>query len=120
MKIEIAKKDLMNLIGKTQNIVEKRNTMPVLVNILLEAEGSTLKVFATDLEVSLTDSITAKVSQPGKVAVSAKSLFEIAKELSDGPIQLVKKENNWLEIKQGKYLSKIVGINSCFAANFLL
>jgi DNA polymerase-3 subunit beta len=112
MKIEIAKKDLMNLIGKTQNIVEKRNTMPVLVNILLEAEGTTLKVFATDLEVSLTDSIKAKVTQAGKVAVSAKSLFEIAKELSDDTIQLVKKENNWLEIKQGKYLSKIVGISA--------
>jgi DNA polymerase III subunit beta len=112
MKIEIAKKDLMNLIGKTQNIVEKRNTMPVLVNILLEAEGNSLKVFATDLEVSLTDSIKAKVTQPGKVAVSAKSLFEIAKELSDENIQLVKKENNWLEIKQGKYLSKIVGISA--------
>lgn len=112
MKIEIEKKELMNLIGKTQNIVEKRNTMPVLVNVLLEAEGESLRVFATDLEVSLTDSVKAKVSQPGKVAVSAKSLFDIAKELSEGIIQLVKKENNWLEIKQGKYLSKIVGISA--------
>lgn len=112
MKIEIEKKELMNLIGKTQNIVEKRNTMPVLVNVLLEADGESLRVFATDLEVSLTDSVKAKVSQPGKVAVSAKSLFDIAKELSEGIIQLVKKENNWLEIKQGKYLSKIVGISA--------
>ncbi|PIS09950.1 MAG: DNA polymerase III subunit beta [Bdellovibrio sp. CG10_big_fil_rev_8_21_14_0_10_47_8] len=112
MKLEIDKKDLMNLIGKTQNIVEKRNTMPVLVNVLLEADEGVLRVFATDLEVSLTDSVKAKVIQPGKVAVSAKSLFEIAKELSDGTIQLHKKENNWLEIKQGKYLSKIVGISA--------
>ena len=112
MKIEIEKKDLISLVGRTQNIVEKRNTMPVLVNILLEAEKESLHVFATDLEVSLTDSIKAKVTQPGKVAVSAKSLFEITKELSEGPIQLVRKENNWLEIKQGKYLSKIVGISA--------
>lgn len=112
MKIEIEKKELMGLIGKTQNIVEKRNTMPVLVNVLLEAENNQLKVFATDLEVSLTDSVNVKVSQPGKVAVSAKSLFEIAKELSEGVIQLHKKENNWLEIKQGKYTSKIVGISA--------
>ena len=112
MKLEIEKKELMNLIGKTQNIVEKRNTMPVLVNVLLDASTEGLKVFATDLEVSLTDTVKAKVSQPGKVAVSAKSLFEIAKELSEGIIQLHKKDNNWLEIKQGKYLSKIVGISA--------
>jgi DNA polymerase-3 subunit beta len=112
MKIEIEKKELMNLIGKTQNIVEKRNTMPVLMNVLLEADQNSLRVYATDLEVSLTDAVKAKVSQPGKVAVSAKSLFEIAKELSEGLIQLHRKDNNWLEIKQGKYLSKIVGISA--------
>lgn len=112
MKIEIEKKDLMNLIGKTQNIVEKRNSMPVLVNVLLDAHENRLQVFATDLEVSLTDMVACKVNQPGKVAVSAKSLFEIAKELSEGTIQLNKKENNWLEIKQGKYSSKIVGISA--------
>ncbi|WP_413289486.1 DNA polymerase III subunit beta [Bdellovibrio sp. HCB337] len=112
MKFEIDKRDLLSLIGKTQNIVEKRNTMPILVNILLEADNDALKVFATDLEVSLTDQVKIKVVQPGKVAVSAKSLFDIAKELSEGTIQLIKKENNWLEIKQGKYTSKIVGISA--------
>lgn len=112
MKLEIDKRDLLSLIGKTQNIVEKRNTMPILINVLLEADTETLKVFATDLEVSLTDQVSVKVQQAGKVAVSAKSLFEIAKELSEGPITLIKKENNWLEIKQGKYTSKIVGISA--------
>ncbi len=112
MKIEILKKDLMSLIGKTQNIVEKRNTMAVLMNVLLDAENDYLKVFATDLEVSLTDNVAVKIIQTGKVAVSAKNFFEIIKELSEGPIQLYKKENNWLEIKQGKYLSKIVGISA--------
>lgn len=112
MKIEIDKKDLLSLIGKTLNIVEKRNTMPILVNVLLEAGDNSLKVFATDLEVSLTDTVRAQVTQAGKVAVSAKNLFDIAKELSEGPIQLIKKENNWLEIKQGKYNGKIIGISS--------
>lgn len=112
MKLEIEKKDLIALIGKTQNIVEKRNTMPVLVNVLLEAADGILRVYATDLEVSLTDAVKTKVIEPGKVAVSAKNLFEVAKELAEGSIQLIKKENNWLEIKQGKYLSKIVGISA--------
>src|SRR5688572_6659232 len=112
MKLEIDKKDLMGLIGKTQNIVEKRNTLPILVNVLLEADKNEMKVFATDMEVSLTDTVKCKVSQAGKVAVSAKSLFDITKELAEGNIQLIKKENNWLEIRQGKYLSKIVGVSA--------
>ncbi|MFN7905040.1 MAG: DNA polymerase III subunit beta [Pseudobdellovibrionaceae bacterium] len=112
MKIKIEKKDLQNILSKTQNIVEKRNTMPVLINVLLEASENTLRVFATDLEVSLTDSIPCEVIESGKVAVNAKNLFEIIKELFEGPIQLHKRENNWLDIKQGKYNSKIVGISS--------
>ncbi len=112
MKLEIEKKDLLSLIGKTQNIVEKRNTMPILVNVLLEASGDQLKVFATDLEVSLTDEVSAKISQEGKIAVSAKKLFEITKELADGKLRLVKKENNWLNIEQGKYRGHLVGVNA--------
>ena len=110
MKIEIQKKDLLSLLSKTLNIVEKRNTMPILVNVLLEASDSSLKAYATDLEVSLTDYSPAIIKETGKVAVSAKSLFDITKELFEGPLQLIKKDNNWLEIKQGKFLSKIVGV----------
>lgn len=112
MKLEIEKKELLNLIGKTQNIVEKKNTMPILVNILLEATNGKLRVFATDLEVSLTDEVEVKIQEEGKVAISAKNLYDIAKELSESTITLIKKENNWLEIKQGKYTSKIVGVSS--------
>ena len=110
MMIELEKKDLLSLIGKTQNIVEKRNTMPVLINVLLEAKDGLLKVFATDLEVSLTDQVPTLKEKAGKVAVSAKSLFEIVKELDDGPVTLTKRENNWLEIKQKKSVFNIVGI----------
>jgi len=49
MKIEIQKKDLLGLLSRTQNIVEKRNTMPILVNVLLETQDNQLKAYATDL-----------------------------------------------------------------------
>ncbi len=110
MKIQIDKVELINMLAKTQNIVEKRNTMPVLVNVLLEATKGQLKIFATDLEVSLTDYTEAEVLEEGKVAVSAKSLFDIVKELPDTFITLSKKENNWLEVKQNKSVFNIVGI----------
>src|SRR3954471_12068406 len=112
MKVKIEKSDLVNLISKTQNIVEKRNTMPVLSNILLEAKDDRLKVFATDLEVSLTDEIPAEVLEAGTVAVGAKNIFEIVRELADGAVNLSKAQNNWLTVKQKKSVFNIVGISA--------
>ena len=111
MKLQIDKKDLLGIISRAQHIVEKRNTMPVLMNVLLETQDNALRVFATDLEVSLTDDAQCQVLESGKVAVSAKSLFEIIKELPDGMVTLEKKENNWLKISQLKSVFNIVGIS---------
>jgi DNA polymerase-3 subunit beta len=112
MKIKIEKKDLIGLLSKTQNIVEKRNTMPVLVNVLFDAHKNKLKVFATDLEVSLTDECDAEISEEGQIAINARNLFDIVKELSEGPIHLTKKKNNWMEIKQNKSVFNLVGIGA--------
>jgi DNA polymerase-3 subunit beta len=111
MKISVEKKDLINVVARAQTIVEKRNTMPILINVLLEAKDEALRGFATDLEVSLIDEIKATVKTPGKVAVNAKSLFEIIKELPDGKIELERKENNWLKISQNRAVFNIVGIS---------
>ncbi|MCB0390935.1 MAG: DNA polymerase III subunit beta [Bdellovibrionales bacterium] len=111
MKVRITKSNLVGLIAKAQNIVEKRNTMPILVNILMDAENSRLKVFATNLEVSLTDEVDVTVIESGRVAVNAKSLFDIVKELPDGEVTLEKQNNNWLKITQGKAVFNIVGIS---------
>jgi DNA polymerase III subunit beta len=111
MKLRVEKKDLLNLIARSQNIIEKRNAMPILINVLLEAQKDVLKVFATDLEVSLTDQSPAQVKENGRVAVNAKSLFEIVKELPEGMIDLEKKENNWLKISQNRAVFNIVGMS---------
>src|SRR5690606_4725528 len=112
MELKIKRNDLLDLIGKTQNIVEKRNTMPILVNVLLEEKENSLKINATNLEDSLTDETPCKIGTSGKVAVDAKQLFQIVKELNEnGIIQLKSKENNWLVIQQGKALFNLVGKN---------
>jgi DNA polymerase-3 subunit beta len=111
VKLRVEKKDLLNLIARSQNIIEKRNAMPILVNVLLDAQGTNVKIFATDLEVSLTDQAPAQVKEAGRVAVNAKSLFEIVKELPDAPIDLEKKENNWLKISQNRAVFNIVGMS---------
>ena len=77
----------------------------ILVNVLIEAKNDTLKVYATDLEVSLTDEAPCKVTSPGKVAVDAKQLFQIVKELNeDGIIQLKSKDNKAKTIKEVSYV----------------
>ncbi len=112
MEIKIKKASLCNLLDKAQNIVEKKNTMPILVNALLEAKDNKLNLFATDLEVSLLDSAQCEVKKTGKVAVDAKNLFSIVRELNDeGLISLKSKENNWLVVQQGKGVFNIVGKN---------
>jgi DNA polymerase-3 subunit beta len=107
----IEKQDLLGLLARTQNIVEKRNTMPVLVNVLLQANKNGLRVYATDLEVSLTDEIPAQVRSEGRCAANAKSLFEIVKELQDGPVAVERLPNDWLRITQNKSEFTIVGIS---------
>lgn len=111
MKIQVDKKDFLNLISKAQNVVEKRNTMQVLVNVLLETKGDIVKIYATDLEVSLTDEISCQVKEEGKAVINAKSLFDILKELPEGQVSFEKKKNHWIEISQGKSVFNIVGLN---------
>ena len=82
MEIKIKKNLLSNLLDKAQNIVEKKNTMPILVNALLESKENKLYLFATDLEVSLMDSVDCEVKKSGKVAVGAQ--FRAAGAFSEG------------------------------------
>jgi len=111
MIFKVEKNDFLKMITRAQNIVEKRNTMPVLVNVLLEAKGNQIKIFATNLEVSLTDHCPAEIKVEGKVAIAAKNLYELTRELSDGTITFEKQENNWLKLTQNKSRYNIVGIN---------
>ncbi len=111
MKIRIEKQDLQNMLSRAQNVVDKRNNMPVLINVLLEVQDKNLQMFATDLETSLNTTCPAEVFENGRVVVNAKSFFEIIRELPDGPLELEKKDNNWLKVSQGRAVFNIVGVS---------
>ena len=110
MKFSLEKQSLLSLLSKVQSIVEKRNTMPILVNVLIEADKDSLKLFATNLEVSIVSSFKAKITTPGKAVINAKNLFDIVKELGPDVIEIEKQKNEWLKITQGKSVFNIVGI----------
>lgn len=112
MEFRIDKEIFLKSLQKIQGIVEKKTSMPILSNVLLEATESSLFVTATDLEVGMKSSYPADVVAPGKITVSAKKLYEIVKELPSQAITCSTKENDWVEIKCGKVRFNIVGLSS--------
>lgn len=110
MKIRIARDELLTGLQRVQGIVEKRNTMPVLSNILLETKQDGIELVATDLEIGVRGHYKAEVQQTGSVSLSARKLYELLKEVADGEIALTTQENNWVQIQAGRSQFKIVGM----------
>jgi DNA polymerase-3 subunit beta len=102
MKLSIAKSDLQRGLMRIQSVVERRNTMPILANVLLRAEkqrdAGSLELAATDLEVGIRSVHAADVNKTGSVTVAAKKLFEIVRELPDEPVQLQASAEGYLDL----------------------
>ena len=111
MRVTIEREAILRALGRTQGVVDKRHSMAVLTNALLEAGDGKLDVIATDLEVSLRQSIPAKVTEPGRAAASARTLFEIVRESTSEEIQLRTLENQWVEVSYGRSNFKLMGIS---------
>ena len=85
MKATIERATLLKSLGHVQSVVERRNTIPILSNVLIEAsEGGGLRLMATDLDLQINETVEANVSQPGATTVSAHTLFDIARKLPEG------------------------------------
>lgn len=105
MKFQIEKSSFIKTLQKVQGIVEKRNTMPILANILIKASasgGGKIEVIATDLEVSIKDLCDAAVAKEGDITINAKKLFEIIKEAPEEKIDIAADESGKITIKSGK------------------
>ncbi len=112
MKIRIGRDELLTGLQRVQGVVEKRNTMPILSNMLLEAKQDGVEIVATDLEIGMRGLYKAAVLSTGGVTISARKLFEIVKELPPGDIELTATDNNWTTIQTGKSQFKVVGLPS--------
>jgi DNA polymerase-3 subunit beta len=111
MEFTIEKDTFVKALQKIQSIVERRNTMPILSNVLIEASDNCLTFTATDLEVGMKSSYKAKVIEDGRITLSAKKLYEIIRELPEEQIRLSTKSNDWVEIVCGKAKFSIVGLS---------
>ncbi|PBN41801.1 DNA polymerase III subunit beta [Sphingobium sp. D43FB] len=85
MKATIERATLLKSLSHVQSVVERRNTIPILSNVLIEASADgAIKLMATDLDLQIVDSIAAQVEQPGATTISAHTLFDIARKLPEG------------------------------------
>ena len=110
MKLKIKKEDILKGLQRIQGVVEKKNTMPILSNLLLTADSNGVEIVATDLEIGLRGRYAAQVEKPGAVTVSAKKMYEIVRELSAEDIQIKVEDNNWVKIQSGQSQFKLVGL----------
>jgi DNA polymerase-3 subunit beta len=111
MELKIAAPELARALGRSQGIVEKKTTMPILSHVLVEAKGAkTLHISATDLDISISSEHECEVLKEGALAVSAKHLYEIVRSLPEKEVTLKKAHNNYLEVRSGPSQFRIVGL----------
>lgn len=112
MKFKINKKDFLKILQRIQGIVEKRNSMPILSNILIDAKKDMVYVVSTDLEIFIKDSCGADVEKEGSITVNARKFFEIIKELPDDLITISLGEADKVTVKGGRAKFKIPGLDA--------
>ena len=112
MQFVVSKQNLQKELGFVQGVVEKKNTIPVLSNILIESIGeNTIRITATDLDVTIRCDMEAEtITTPGSMCVQARKLFEIARLLPDAPVNFKKEDNEWVTVKCDRARFKMVGI----------
>src|SRR5579872_7213263 len=112
MNLTITKDQLLNGLQAVQNVVGSRTTLPILSNVLIRAEGDKLEFTATDLDVTVSCAVEAKVKKGGATTVPVKKLFGISRELNSGEIELEVDEKNVTSVRSGASFYKINGLAS--------
>jgi DNA polymerase-3 subunit beta len=111
MEFTVSKADLVRELSLSQGVVEKKTTIPILSNVLLEASGDRLFLTATDLELGLRTSCPAKVKKEGSGTIPAKKLLDYVRLLPDAEITIKFAENHWATLTCGRSKTRIAGMN---------
>ena len=110
MEITVTKADLLKELTASQGVVERKTTIPILSNFLFEASDERLTITATDLDLSLRTSCTARVKKEGACTIPARKLYDYVRLLPDGDISIKMLENHWVQIRSGRSNTKMVGM----------
>ena len=110
MEISVSRQELLRELTATQSVVERKTTIPILSNFLIEAADDKLTITGTDLDQSMKTSCPAKVKKPGACTIPARKLYDYIKLLGDGDISIKLLENHWIQIRAGRSNTKMVGM----------
>ena len=110
MEFSVTKSALLDELTTTQGVVERKTTIPILSNLLVEARDGRVAITATDLELSVRTSCEAKVKKEGAATIPAKKLLELVRLLPEGEIKFKLLDNHWVEIVSDKKKYKLVGM----------
>lgn len=112
MEFVIKQSALKEELGFVQGIVEKKSTIPVLSNILIESIGEgTIRIVGTDLDVTIRCEASADIKQSGSMCIQARKLFDIVRLLENKDVHFIKEENEWVKLSCGKSKFRLAGVS---------
>jgi DNA polymerase III subunit beta len=112
MEFVIKQSALKEELGFVQGIVEKKSTIPVLSNILIESVGEgTIRIVGTDLDVTIRCEAAAEIKQAGSMCIQARKLFDIVRLLENQDVHFIKEENEWVKLSCGKSKFRLAGVS---------
>jgi DNA polymerase III subunit beta len=112
MEFTIKQSVLKDELGYVNGIVEKKSTIPVLSNILIESVGeNSIRILGTDLDVTIRCEAEADIKQSGSMCIQARKLFDIVRLLEDGDVHFKKEENEWVSLNCGRSKFKLAGVS---------
>jgi DNA polymerase-3 subunit beta len=112
MNITVGNEDFLRILGRTQGVVDRRHSMAILTNLVINAGTGEISVVATDLEVSLRQTIAAHVTEPGSVALSARKLFEIVRESTSPEVTVRSLDGHGVGVSYGRSNFRLLGIDA--------
>jgi DNA polymerase III subunit beta len=110
MEILVRRSDIVKELQLVQGIVERKNSIPILSNVLVEADEGRLRISATDLDVSLRCGCAAQVVRPGAVTLGAKKLYEIVRSLPESDVRIDVQPDAWATIECERVHFKMAGL----------
>jgi DNA polymerase-3 subunit beta len=111
VEFTVGKSDLVRELSLSQGVVEKKTTIPILSNVLLEASGDRITLTATDLELGIRCSCPARVKKEGSGTVPARKLLDYIRLLPEGDVNMKFLENHWAAITSGRSRTRIAGMS---------
>ena len=112
MEFTIGRSELLAGLYLTQGIVERRTTIPILANVLMQSVDDGVVVAATDQEIAIRRQCTAAVKRKGALTAGARKLYEMVREIPEGDVRIRQQDNNWIEVSAGKSRFRLVGLDA--------